>query len=102
MNYNYSKGQKPNKEALRMSKLEDALRRAAELVVSSGEKSYLYMVTILSMVAIRWDVAYQFRQLLVAIEWDVESQFRQLQADIDSREKVVGANPLVEEFRMEV
>ncbi|XP_031388658.1 uncharacterized protein LOC116201535 [Punica granatum] len=53
------------------------------------------------MVAIRWDVAYQFRQLLVAIEWDAEYQFRQLQADIDSRAKAVGANPLVEEFRME-
>ncbi|OWM73799.1 hypothetical protein CDL15_Pgr026903 [Punica granatum] len=70
MNYNKSKGQKPNKEALRMGKLEDAPRKAAELVVSYDEKSYLYMVATLSMVAI-------------------------------SRAKAVGANPLVEEFRME-
>ncbi|OWM73801.1 hypothetical protein CDL15_Pgr026905 [Punica granatum] len=86
---------------MRMDKLEDALRRAAELVVICSEKSYLYMVAILSMVAIRLYVAHQFRQLLVAIEWAVESQFRQLQADIDNRAKAVGANPLVEEFRME-
>ncbi|OWM69925.1 hypothetical protein CDL15_Pgr025774 [Punica granatum] len=63
-----------------MGKLEDALRRAAELVVSYGEKSYLYMV---------------------AIGWDAVYQFRQLHADIDSCTKVVGANQLVEEFRME-
>ncbi|OWM73458.1 hypothetical protein CDL15_Pgr026557 [Punica granatum] len=56
-----------------MGKLEDELRRAAELVVSCGEKSYLYMVAILS----------------------------KLQADIDTRAKVVGAHPLVEEFRLE-
>ncbi|PKI64423.1 hypothetical protein CRG98_015208 [Punica granatum] len=84
-----------------MGKLEDAPRKAAELVVSYDEKSYLYMVATLSMVAIRWDVAYQFRQLLVAIGWDAEYLFWQLQADIDSRAKAVGANPLVEEFRME-
>ncbi|OWM73796.1 hypothetical protein CDL15_Pgr026900 [Punica granatum] len=77
-----------------MGKLEDVLRRAAELVVICSENSYLYMVVILSMVAIRWDAAYQFRQLLVAIEWGVESQFQQLQADIDNRAKAVGANPL--------
>ncbi|OWM73461.1 hypothetical protein CDL15_Pgr026560 [Punica granatum] len=49
---------------MRMGKLEDVLRRTAELVVSCSEKSYLYMVAILSMVAIGWDVAYQFRTLL--------------------------------------
>ncbi|PKI30858.1 hypothetical protein CRG98_048751, partial [Punica granatum] len=49
MNYNKSKGQKPNKEALRMGKLEDVMWRAAELVLSCDKKSYLYMVATLSM-----------------------------------------------------
>lgn len=61
--------------------LEEALRRAAELVVSCREKSYLYMA---------------------AIGWDAVYQFRQLQAEIDGRVKTLGAHPLVEEFRMEV
>ncbi|XP_031387254.1 protein MID1-COMPLEMENTING ACTIVITY 1-like [Punica granatum] len=67
---------------MRMGKLEDVLRRTAELVVSCSEKSYLYMVAILSMVAIGWDVAYQFRQLLVAIGWDhLKEALKAIKAD---------------------
>lgn len=61
--------------------LEEAQRRAAELLASCSEKSYLYMV---------------------AIGWDAVYQFRQLQAEIDGHVKTLGANPMVAEFRMEV
>ncbi|KAK4778359.1 hypothetical protein SAY87_018546 [Trapa incisa] len=60
--------------------LEEALRRAAELVESCSQKSYLYMV---------------------AVGWDAVYQFRQLQTEIDGRVKTVGVNPLVTEFQME-
>ncbi|XP_075648643.1 protein MID1-COMPLEMENTING ACTIVITY 1-like [Castanea sativa] len=59
--------------------LEEALRKALELVESCREKSYLYML---------------------AMGWNVMYQFRQVQADIDRYLRLVPLISLVQEFRM--
>ena len=61
--------------------LEEALRKALELVESCREKSYLYML---------------------AMGWNVVYQFRQVQADIDRYLRLVPLISLVQEFRMQV
>nr|POF24277.1 protein mid1-complementing activity 1 [Quercus suber] len=60
--------------------LEEALRKALELVESCREKSYLYML---------------------AMGWNVVYQFRQVQADIDRYLRLVPLISLVQEFRMQ-
>ena len=61
--------------------LEETLRKALELVESCREKSYLYML---------------------AMGWNVVYQFRQVQADIDRYLRLVPLISLVQEFRMQV
>lgn len=61
--------------------LEDALRKALELVESCREKSCLYML---------------------ATGWNVVYQFRQVQAEIDRYLRLVPLISLVHEFRMQV
>ncbi|KAK4579578.1 hypothetical protein RGQ29_029305 [Quercus rubra] len=60
--------------------LEETLRKALELVESCREKSYLYML---------------------AMGWNVVYQFRQVQADIDRYLRLVPLISLVQEFRMQ-
>ncbi|KAH7548317.1 hypothetical protein JRO89_XS14G0100800 [Xanthoceras sorbifolium] len=60
--------------------LEEALKRALELVESCREKSYLYML---------------------AMGWSVVYQFRQVQAEIDRYLRLVPLISLVHEFRMQ-
>ncbi|KAJ7959607.1 Protein MID1-COMPLEMENTING ACTIVITY 1 [Quillaja saponaria] len=60
--------------------LEEALRKALDLVESCKDKSYLYML---------------------AMGWNVVYQFRQLQAEIDRYLKLVPLISLVHEFRMQ-
>ncbi|KAF3976797.1 hypothetical protein ACB098_06G138300 [Castanea mollissima] len=60
--------------------LDEALRKALELVESCREKSYLYML---------------------AMGWNVVYQFRQVQADIDRYLRLVPLISLVQEFRMQ-
>ncbi|PKI58846.1 hypothetical protein CRG98_020745 [Punica granatum] len=67
-----------------MGKLEDALRRAAELVVSCGEKRYLCMVAILSMVAIKWDNALFHAYLDQSLRDALEAERSKLQIEHSS------------------
>ncbi|KAK1572037.1 hypothetical protein Q3G72_026605 [Acer saccharum] len=60
--------------------LEEALKRALELVESCREKSYLYML---------------------AMGWSVVYQFRQVQTEIDRYLRLVPLISLVHEFRMQ-
>ncbi|GMY08299.1 Protein MID1-COMPLEMENTING ACTIVITY 1 [Fagus crenata] len=60
--------------------LEEALRKALELVESCKEKSCLYML---------------------AMGWNVVYQFRQIQADIDRYLRLLPLISLVHEFRMQ-
>ncbi|XP_021618716.1 protein MID1-COMPLEMENTING ACTIVITY 1 isoform X1 [Manihot esculenta] len=60
--------------------IEEALRKALDLVESCKDKSYLYML---------------------AMGWSVVYQFRQVQAEIDRYLKIVPLISLVHEFRMQ-
>lgn len=61
--------------------LEEALKRALDLVESCRDKSYLYMLS---------------------MGWNVVYQFRQVQNEIDSYLKLVPLISLVQEFRLQV
>jgi hypothetical protein len=61
--------------------LEEALRKALDLVESCKEKSYLYML---------------------AMGWSVVYQFRQVHDEIDRYLRLVPLISLVHEFRMQV